>query len=132
MFTFSITAIRTVLERGRADAEANGGYRVPYQGISPESEARPGLWLVGDEGVYLMANGKLSEGQRPFFVYAEECNPNTNCDYWHYKRRYFGGDDGAEFLDAAELEQIISAASDGTHLQITMDDSSMTINAIRR
>lgn len=79
-----------------------------------------------------MANGKLSEGQRPFFVYAEECNPNTNRDYWHYKRRYFGGDDGAEFLDATELDQIISAASGGTHLQITMDGSSMTINVIRR
>lgn len=92
MFTFSFTDFRAVLERGQSDAEANGGYRVPYQGISPETEARAGLWLVGDEGVYVMSSGKLAEGQRPLVVYAEECNPKTNPDYWHYKRRYFGGD----------------------------------------
>lgn len=51
MFTFSVTDIGAVLARGRADADANGGYRVPYHGISPDSDARTGLWLVGDEGV---------------------------------------------------------------------------------
>lgn len=132
MFTFSITDIQAALKRGRADAQANDGYRAPYQGISPQTEARPGLWLVGDEGVYILSNGKLAEGQRPLVVYADECDPKTNPDYWHYKRQHFGGDDGVEFLDAAELEQIISAASGSTHLQISMDDSSMTINVIRR
>ena len=132
MFTFSITDICAVLERSRADAAANGGYRVPYQGISPEAEARPGLWLVGDEGVYMMSSGKLSEGQRPLVVYAEECDPKTNPDHWHYKRRYFGGDDGVEFLDAVELEQLIAAARGATHLRMTMDDTSMSIDLIQR
>lgn len=131
MFTFSITDISAVLERGRADAAVNCGYRVPYQGVSPEAEARPGLWLVGDEGVYMMSSGKLSEGQRPLVVYAEECDPKTNPDYWHYKRRYFGGDDGVEFLDAAEIERLITATPDATHLRIIMDDSSMSIELIR-
>jgi len=132
MFTFSVIDVRAVLDHGRRDAEANGGYRVPYHGISPETEARAGLWLVGDEGVYILSNGKLTEGQRPLVIYAEECNPKTNSDYWHYKRRYFGGDDGVDFLDATELERIISAASGGTHLQISMDDTSMIINSVRR
>ncbi|NTE68282.1 DUF3085 domain-containing protein [Agrobacterium tumefaciens] len=86
MFMFSITHISAVLERGRADAAANGGYGVSYQGIFPEAEARPGLWLVGDEGVYVMSSGKLAEGQRPLVVYAEECDPKTDPDYWHYMR----------------------------------------------
>lgn len=43
MFTFSLTGIRAVLARSRADAAANGGFRIPYQGISPEAEARAGL-----------------------------------------------------------------------------------------
>lgn len=116
----------------RADADANGGYRVPYQGISPETDARPGLWLVGDEGVYLLSNGKLAEGQRPFVVYAEECDPKTNPDTWHYKRRHFGGDDGVEFIDAVELERLTAAAPDATHLQITMDDTSLSLSLIRR
>lgn len=132
MFTFSITEMRAVLDRGRADADANGGYRVPYQGISPETDARPGLWLVGDEGIYLLSNGKLAEGQRPFVVYAEECDPKTNPDTWHYKRRHFGGDDGVEFIDAVELEQLITARPDATHFRITMDETSLSLSLIRR
>lgn len=131
MFSFSVTDIGAVLARGRADADANGGYRVPYHGISPDSDARAGLWLVGDEGVYAMSNGKLAGSQRALVVYAEECNPQTNPDYWHYKRQYFGGDDGVEFLDAMEIERLITAVPDATHLQIIMDDSSMSIELIR-
>lgn len=132
MFTFSITDIRGVLARGRADAAGNGGFRIPYQGISSEGEARAGMWLVGDEGVYLLSNGKLAEGQRALVIHAEECDPKTNPDYWHYKRRYFGGDDGVDFLDAVELEQLIAAQPDATHLRITMDDTSMSLGLIRR
>ncbi len=132
MFTFSVADIRAVLDRGRADAHANGGFRVPYQGISPDTQARPGLWLVGDEGVYLMSSGKLAEGQRPFVVYAEEYDPKTNPDTWHYKRRHFGGDDGVEFIDAVELERLTASAPDATHLQITMDDTSLSLSLIRR
>ena len=121
MFTFSVTDIGAVLARGRIDADANGGYRVPYQGISPDSDARAGLWLVGDEGVYAMSNVKLAGSQRALVVYVEECNPQSNPDYWHYKRQYFGGDDGVEFLDAMEIERLITAAPDATHLRIIMD-----------
>lgn len=132
MFTFSFTDIRAVLARGRADAAANGGFRLPYQGISPEGEARAGLWLVGDEGVYVMSNGKLAQGQRPLVIYAEECDPKSNPDYWHYKRRYFGGDDGVEFIDAVELEKLVAVQPDATHLRIVMDDTSISISLIRR
>lgn len=132
MFTFSVNDIRVVLARGRADAQANGGFRIRYQGISPEAEARAGLWLVGDEGVYLFSNGKLAEGQRPLVIHAEECDPKTNPDYWHYKRRYFGGDDGVEFIDAVELEAPIAARPDTTHVRFTMDDTSLCIGLIRR
>ena len=90
------------------------------------------LWLVGDEGVYLISNGKLSKGQRPLVVYAEECNPQTNTDCWHYKRQHFGGDDGVEFIDAALLQKIIASVPDATHLQITMDDASRSFDLIRR
>lgn len=132
MFTFSLVDVRAVLARGRSDAAANGGFRVPYQGISSDREARAGVWLVGDEGVYLLSNGKLADGQRALVVYAEECDPKSNPDYWHYKRRHFGGDDGVDFLDASELERLIAAAPDATHLRIVMDDTSMSLGLIRR
>lgn len=92
----------------------------------------PGLWLVGDEGVYIHSNGKLGKGQRALVVYAEECDPKTNPDYWHYKRRHFGGDDGIGFLDAFRLVTLIAAVPTATHLMIAMTDETMSITAIRR
>lgn len=132
MFTFSVMAVRAVLLRGRIDAFLNGGFRNPHYGLSPGKDEKPGLWLVGDEGVYIMSNGILAEKQRPLVVYAEECDPKTNPDYWHYKRQHFGGDDGIEFLDAFRLVTLIAAAPAATHLMIAVTDETMSITAIRR
>lgn len=132
MFTFPLEEVRAVIARGRADAAANGGYRNPNYGLAPGKDEKPGVWLVGDEGVYLLSNGKLAEGQRALVVYAEECDPRTNPDYWHYKRQHFGGDDGIDFIDAVELERLIAAAPGATHLKIEMTDTSMSLTPIRR
>lgn len=85
-----------------------------------------------DEGVYLLSNGRLVEGQRALVSYAEECDPKTNPDYWHYKRQHFGGDDGIEFLDAVELERLMAAAPGATHLTIVTTDTSLSLGLIRR
>lgn len=132
MFTFSVTSIRAVIMRGRIDEFNNGGFRNPYCGLRPGEGEKPGLWLVGDEGVYVMSNGKLAEGQRPLAVYAEECDPKTNPDYWHYKRQHFGGDDGVEFLGAEMLMKLINASPLATHMTIVMSDSSLSIRLLRR
>lgn len=71
-----------------------------------------GLWLIGDDGVYLMPNttdGIHHKGSAPrVIVYAEECNPTTMSfdEWWAAKQASFGGDDGVEFIDAAELLQL--------------------------
>ena len=132
MFTFSVMAIHAVITRGRIDARMNGGFRNPHYGLAPGKDEKPGVWLVGDEGVYIMSNGKLADGQRSFVIYAEECDPKTNPDYWHYKRQYFGGDDGIDFLDAELLVRSIEALASATHLTIEMTDDSMAITPIRR
>lgn len=131
MFTFPVDQIRAVIARGESDAAENGGFRNPYYGLRPGEGEQPGLWLVGDEGVYLLSNGKLADGQRALVCYAEECNPSTNPDYWHYKRRHFGGDDGIEFLDAAELMRLLNAMPDATHLRVEMTDTSLSLTPVR-
>ena len=132
MFTFPILAVRKVIARGEEDAAANGGFRNPYYGSRPGEGEKPGFWLVGDEGVYILSNGKLAEGQRPFVVYAEECNPKTNPDYWHYKRQHFGGDDGIEFLDGFMLVKLIAARPGCTHLKIVLQPNSMQLLAVQQ
>lgn len=128
MFTFSVTDVRAVITRGRIDAFSHGGFR----SLHSEVDARPGLWLVGDEGVYIMSNGRLTDGQRPLVVYAQECDPKTNPDDWHYKRQHFGGDDGVEFIDAAVLIKLIAAAPEATHLRITLTDGEISLALLRR
>ena len=57
MFTFPVSAVRAVIMRGRIDAFLNGGFRNPHYGLAPGKDEKPGVWLVGDEGVYIMSNG---------------------------------------------------------------------------
>lgn len=77
-----------------------------------KSKLRPSLWLVGDQGVYLMSNGipalPDAGGGANQVVYAQECDPNGPADDWYEeKRRIFGGDDGCDALPIADFERLI-------------------------
>lgn len=127
MLSFPLQKVRAVLDRGRADAQAHGGFRKPFHRFCPEAGELPGLWLVGDHGVYLMSNGKLPAGGRPLVVYAEECDPHTNDDWFHIKRKTFGGDDGVDFIDATPLEAMMAANPGATHLRVSFHDEAMQL-----
>jgi hypothetical protein len=64
-----------------------------------------GLWLAGDDGVYLMPNAAAPTRT---IVYAKECDPTKLefDDWWQVKRATFGGDDGIEFISIEEIERI--------------------------
>lgn len=130
MFTFPLTEVRAIIARGQVDAAANGGFRNPYYGFDPGQDEQPGLWLVGDTGVYVMSNGRLTKDARPMVCYADQCNPATNPDWYDYKRRYFGGDDGVEFLAAEEILSIADRRRTATHLRIDLDANSVGISVI--
>jgi len=132
MFTFPVLAVRKVIDRGIADAAVNGGFRVPCQGFSPAEQARSGLWLVGDQGVYLCSNGRLAVGQLPLCVFSEECHPGGDMDWWSYKRRHFGGDDGVEFIEAERLIPLFDRNFRATHLHVQLTDNSVSLSLIRR
>ena len=132
MFTFPILGVRKVIARGIEDAAANGGFRNPYYGIKPGKDEKPGLWLVGDQGVYLLSNGKLAEGERALVIYADECHPVGNPDWWHYKRRHFGGDDGIEFLAAERLIPLFDRNTRCTHLRVQLTETDVSLSLIAR
>jgi hypothetical protein len=132
MFTFPIVAVRKVIERGIADAAANGGFRNPYYGTRPGEGEKPGIWLVGDEGVYIMSNGKLTDGQRSLIIYAEQCHPKGDIDWWDYKRRHFGADDGIEFIEAERLLQLFDRDLRATHLNIVLSEAEISLTLIAR
>jgi Protein of unknown function (DUF3085) len=66
----------------------------------------PGLWLVGDQGVYLMPN---TTATKRTIVYARECDP-TKLDFetwWANKDASFGGDDGVEFIYLNDIDELV-------------------------
>lgn len=130
MLTFSINLVRDVIARGLKDAEANGGFRDPYYGLKPVEGEMPGVWLVGDEGVYLMSNGALAEGGKPLVVYALECDPKTNSHWFHDKRRLYSGDDGVDFIDAETLRSLFDKAPEATHLRINMSETALSFDLL--
>ena len=81
----------------------------------------PGLILVGDEGVYLMANVPsetvLAAGV-PHVAYASEVNPKTLPfdSWWEAKRASFGPDDGTVFLSEELLAGALSRVPPGGSL----------------
>ncbi|MDZ7602163.1 MAG: DUF3085 domain-containing protein [Hoeflea sp.] len=132
MLSFPLEKVRAVIDHGSNDAKSHGGFRNPYFGFRPEDTEQPGLWLVGDHGVYLCSNGKQPDGARPLVVHAEECNPDTCDDWFEVKRRTFGGDDGVEFLDAAQLEAMMAACPAATHLRIAFHTDSLQLTLVER
>lgn len=132
MFTFPILAVRKVIARGIEDVAANGGFRNPYYGTRPGEGEQPGLWLVGDEGVYIMSNGRFADGQKPLVVYAEQCRPKGDIDWWDYKRRHFGADDGIEFIDAERLTPLFDRNMGATHLNVQLAETEISLSLMSR
>ncbi|WP_159952659.1 DUF3085 domain-containing protein [Rhizobium sp. 18065] len=132
MLSFPIASVREVIARGLTDAQANGGFRNPHYGLQPGKDETPGIWLVGDHGIYLMSNGKLPEGARPMVLYADECDPRSNDDWFTVKRSTYGGDDGIDFLDAEQIEAMMAASPDATHLCIAFTPDTMQIFMVER
>ncbi|MBZ9764342.1 DUF3085 domain-containing protein [Mesorhizobium sp. CA8] len=132
MFTFPIVAVRKIIERGIEDSAANGGFRNPYYGTRPGEVERPGLWLVGDEGVYIMSNGRLAEGARALVIYSEQCHPRGDIDWWDYKRRHFGADDGIELIEAERLLPLFDRNVRATHLNVELSETEITLSLITR
>jgi hypothetical protein len=130
MLTFKIAAVREVIARGISDAEANGGFRDPHCGMSGIDNRKPGLWLVGDHGVYLCSNGALAKNAKPLVAYADECDPRRNDGWFEVKRRTFGRDDGVDFFYAQGLEALMAASPGCTRLRIAFLPNAMQLFVI--
>ena len=105
--TFKHEKLRDLLKK--AEARWKLEVRTLY-----EETTGPGFWLVGDDGVYIMHNGKTVKTKSQPVVYAEECNPETLPfdTWWNNKNATFGADDGAEFIERGIIEQAVEAESD--------------------
>lgn len=70
-----------------------------------------GLWLVSDDGIYLMANTldgcHNRRRQKPIVVYAEECDPTAMpFDTWWANKR--AGDDGVDLIASDPVKRLLA------------------------
>lgn len=76
-----------------------------------DEKTGPGLWLVHDQGVYLMSNGipHLEDPEKPEgskVVQAEGCDPKKDEDWWETSRELVGGDDFVEFVPVDTMDEL--------------------------
>lgn len=78
-----------------------------------QDKVPPMLWLVYDQGIYLMPNTPFAEGQKTAnLAYAAECNPQKMAfdEWWEAKQHLVGGDDGVESLPIEMIREALRNA----------------------
>lgn len=111
--TFDLDQVRPLVEHARASKKWGKTY-------GDDGPARPALWLVKDEGIYLMSNGippKLADGtvaapyQVGLVAYARGFDPTERdrMEVWDDAHEAVGGDDFADPLPIDWFETAIAS-----------------------
>ena len=123
---FDLAALRSIVEHALSASE-----HAPTFGQAPP--IAPALWLVKDEGIYLMSNGRPRQmvdgssaaGQdldgQSLVVYAEGFDP-TKADpmaVWYAARDAVGGDDFGEPLPAEWFKDALDRGERTITLNVT-------------
>jgi hypothetical protein len=131
---FDLAGVRKLCEHAMAATEWSRAYEDMEEG---GSEARPGLILVGDRGVYLMSNGNpgllKEDGKGHVVVYAEGINPTVDDfeTWWAAKNATFGGDDGAYYIPwALPILKMIGQNPNATKLQIELLEDTLELKGV--
>jgi len=125
-----ITFDKQIVQRLIEHSEGSASHKTLY-GVKTTNA--PGLWIVGDEGVYLMSNGdpglkdEKSVTGGHVVCYADQCNPKKMAfeDWYEAKERIFGGDDGVEFVSARDIRAALLVP--GNKIKINLSKTRLSI-----
>jgi hypothetical protein len=88
------------------------------------------LWLVADQGVYLMSPGTdplpAAKGTGNLVAYAKECDPSKP-GFYDAKRRIMGGDDCVEAIDLAAFESAIAENAHSIEFLVNEDELRLVV-----
>jgi hypothetical protein len=100
-------------------------WRADYDGLN----RLPALHFVHDQGVYLMSNGLPADLTGPndhcYVVYAQDCDPNQNDDFWETSRALVGGDDFVEIIPVDKEWLTKLAGHDAIRIDLTPEELSV-------
>jgi len=91
-------------------------FKYPY---TKETTKEKGLWLVKDEGIYLMKAFVGSKKEEMPIVYAEGFDPNKDQDVWDRSVDAVGGDDFALFLPFTTMGLNLMKKGVDTNVEVT-------------
>jgi hypothetical protein len=111
-------------------ARGCNNYRKPYG-----EEFGPALWLVHDQGVYLMSAG-IPHLERPDnpeaskVAYADGCDPTKQefDDWWHHSRELVGGDDFVEPIDLETFAKLFSLGLENIRVLINLTANKLVVS----
>lgn len=100
---------------------------------SDEKITEPGFLFVHDAGVYIMSNGQPRDvvevtednetRSHTYVVYAKNCNPAVDEDWWDNAQELVGGNDFAEFIPLGpDPSQLLKLCDDFEEYVIDITD----------
>ena len=116
--TFDTETVRKIIEHATAAEK--------HRKTFGETEAGPAVWLVGDQGVYLMSNGR--PGATAPVAYATGINPDIDefDGWWERKRAAYGGDDGCDALPITTFD-VVLANDPGKFIALEVTPGSISV-----
>lgn len=128
VLTFDRELVETIFQHSLSSEDWN---ECAYE----DDTRQPGLWLVGDRGVYLMSNGKpglqdpFRGGTAQWVAYADQVNPLTlSPEQWvPAKVASFGADDGTAFLPAEFVEEMLKRAGGEPKVKLEVNEDDIIL-----
>lgn len=104
-------------------------FKLPY---TSETTSKKGVYLVKDDGIYLMNAFSLGEGTTPnaqgFVIYAEGYDPSTNKNVWQDSRDAVGGDDFGEFVEMSSL--MLASVQNGSDITLMISAETIELKVV--
>ena len=103
-------------------------FNIPY---TNETTSKKGIYLVKDDGIYLMNAFSLAKGKSPkeegLVVYAEGYNPSTNENVWE-DSHLVSGDDFGEFLEMTPV--MLASVHNGSDITLMLSAETIELKVV--
>jgi len=103
-------------------------FKLPY---TNETTSKKGVYLVKDDGIYLMNAFSLAKGKTPsaegFTVYAEGYDPSTNENVWE-DSYLVSGDDFGEFVEMSS--SMLASVANGSDITLMISAETIELKVV--
>jgi len=103
-------------------------FKLPY---TNETTSKKGVYLVKDDGIYLMNAFSLAKGKAPkeegLVVYAEGYDPSTNENVWE-DSYLVSGDDFGEFVEMSS--SMLASVANGSDITLTISAETIELKVV--